>query len=109
MTKEDKSEKALNPELEPLKSLYDLMLVVTGTIAAGAVMEVIVGIPRVPSILLSSAVVITYSIQYRRGMCDLWRSDGLGDADGWPTQEAARACNIPICRKPCTASAAAPA
>ncbi len=41
---------------------YDLMIVVTGTIAAGAVMVVIVGIPRTPSILLSSAVMVTYSV-----------------------------------------------
>jgi SSS family solute:Na+ symporter len=41
---------------------YDLMIVVTGTIAAGAVMEVIVGMPRTPSILLASAVTVTYSV-----------------------------------------------
>jgi SSS family solute:Na+ symporter len=41
---------------------YDLMIVVTGTIAVGAVMEVIVGIPRTPSILLSSVVMVTYSV-----------------------------------------------
>ena len=41
---------------------YDLMIVVTGTIAVGAVMEVIVGIPRTPSILLSSAVMVAYSV-----------------------------------------------
>jgi SSS family solute:Na+ symporter len=41
---------------------YDLMIVVTGTIAAGAVMEVIVGIPRTSSILLCSVVTITYSV-----------------------------------------------
>jgi SSS family solute:Na+ symporter len=41
---------------------YDLMIVVTGTIAAGAVMEVIVGIPRTPSILISSAVMVAYSV-----------------------------------------------
>ena len=41
---------------------YDLMIVVTGTIAVGAVMEVIVGIPRTQSILLSSAVMVAYSV-----------------------------------------------
>ena len=41
---------------------YDLMIVVVGTIAVGAVMEVIVGIPRTPSILMSSVVVIAYSV-----------------------------------------------
>ena len=41
---------------------YDLMIVVTGTIAVGAVMEVIVGIPRTPSILLSSVVMVAYSV-----------------------------------------------
>jgi SSS family solute:Na+ symporter len=41
---------------------YDLMIVVTGTIAAGAVMEVIVGIPRTPAILVSSGVTVAYSV-----------------------------------------------
>ncbi len=41
---------------------YDLMIVVTGTIAVGAVMEVIVGIPRTPAILMSSAVMVAYSV-----------------------------------------------
>jgi SSS family solute:Na+ symporter len=41
---------------------YDLMIVVTGTIAVGAVMEVIVGIPRLPAILLSSGVMVAYSV-----------------------------------------------
>jgi solute:Na+ symporter, SSS family len=41
---------------------YDLMIVVTGTIAVGAVMEVIVGIPRTPAILMSSGVMVTYSV-----------------------------------------------
>jgi len=40
---------------------YDLMIVVTGTIAVGAVMEVIVGIPRTTAIVLSSAVMVGYS------------------------------------------------
>src|SRR6202012_2162551 len=35
---------------------YDLMVSVTATVAVGSVMEVIVGIPRTPAILLSSAV-----------------------------------------------------
>jgi SSS family solute:Na+ symporter len=43
-------------------AVYDLMIVVTGTIAVGAVMEVIVGIPRTPAILLSSAVMVAYSV-----------------------------------------------
>ncbi len=41
---------------------YDLMIVVTGTIAVGAVMEVIVGIPRTPAILMSSGVTVAYSV-----------------------------------------------
>ncbi len=41
---------------------YDLMIVVTGTIAAGAVMEVIVGIPRTPAILICSGVTVAYSV-----------------------------------------------
>jgi len=41
---------------------YDLMIVVTGTIAVGAVMEVIVGIPRTSAILLSSTVMVAYSV-----------------------------------------------
>jgi hypothetical protein len=44
----------------------------------------------------TTIALITYSIQYRRGMCDPWRSDGLGDADGWPTQEAARAAIVSL-------------
>lgn len=41
---------------------YDLMVSVTATIAVGSLMEVIVGIPRTPAILLSSAVMVTYSV-----------------------------------------------
>jgi SSS family solute:Na+ symporter len=41
---------------------YDLMVSVTATIAVGAVMQVIIGIPRTPSILLSSAVMVAYSV-----------------------------------------------
>ena len=41
---------------------YDLMIVVTGTIAVGALMEVIVGIPRTPAILVSSGVTVAYSV-----------------------------------------------
>lgn len=41
---------------------YDLMVSVTATIAVGAVMQVIVGIPPVPAILLSSAVMVLYSV-----------------------------------------------
>ena len=52
---------------------YDLMIVVTGTIAVGAVMEVIVGIPRTPSILLSSAVMVGYSVF--GGMWSLTKTD----------------------------------
>jgi SSS family solute:Na+ symporter len=41
---------------------YDFMVAVTATIAVGAVMEVIVGIPRTKAILLSSAVMVAYSV-----------------------------------------------
>lgn len=41
---------------------YDLMVSVTATIAVGAVMQVIVGIPSTPAILLSSAVMVLYSV-----------------------------------------------
>jgi SSS family solute:Na+ symporter len=41
---------------------YDLMVSVTATIAVGSVMEVIVGIPRTPAILISSAVMVAYSV-----------------------------------------------
>ena len=54
-------------------AVYDLMIVVTGTIAVGAVMEVIVGIPRVPAILLSSTVMVAYSVF--GGMWSLTQTD----------------------------------
>jgi solute:Na+ symporter, SSS family len=41
---------------------YDLMVSVTATIAVGSVMEVIVGIPRTPAILISSMVMVGYSV-----------------------------------------------
>src|SRR6204780_778750 len=41
---------------------YDLMVSVTATVAVGSVMEVIVGIPRTPAILLSSAIMVAYSV-----------------------------------------------
>lgn len=41
---------------------YDLMVSVTATIAVGSVMQVIVGIPRVPAILISSVVMVAYSV-----------------------------------------------
>jgi SSS family solute:Na+ symporter len=41
---------------------YDLMIVVTGTIAVGALIEPIVGIPRTTAIILSSAVMVAYSV-----------------------------------------------
>lgn len=41
---------------------YDIMIVVTVTIAAGAVLSGTTGIPRTASILVSSAVMITYSV-----------------------------------------------
>jgi SSS family solute:Na+ symporter len=41
---------------------YDFMVAVTATIAVGAVMEVIVGIPRTKAIVLSSAVMVAYSV-----------------------------------------------
>src|ERR1700684_1751936 len=41
---------------------YDLMVAVTATIAVGSVMEVIVGVPRTSAILISSAVMVLYSV-----------------------------------------------
>ncbi len=41
---------------------YDFMVAVTATIAVGAVMEVIVGIPRTEAIVLASAVMVAYSV-----------------------------------------------
>ena len=41
---------------------YDFMVAVTATIAVGSVMEVIVGVPRTQAILLSSAVMVAYSV-----------------------------------------------
>ncbi len=41
---------------------YDLMVSVTATIAVGSVMEVIVGVPRTAAILVSSAVMVLYSV-----------------------------------------------
>lgn len=41
---------------------YDFMVAVTATIAVGSVMEVIVGIPRTQAILMSSAVMVAYSV-----------------------------------------------
>ena len=41
---------------------YDFMVAVTASIAVGAVMEVIVGIPRTKAIVLSSAVMVAYSV-----------------------------------------------
>jgi SSS family solute:Na+ symporter len=41
---------------------YDFMVAVTATIAVGSVMEVIVGIPRMQAILVSSAVMVAYSV-----------------------------------------------
>jgi solute:Na+ symporter, SSS family len=41
---------------------YDFMVAVTATIAVGAVMEVIVGIPRTIAIVLSSSVMVAYSV-----------------------------------------------
>ena len=41
---------------------YDFMVAVTATIAVGSVMEVIVGIPRTQSILISSGVMVAYSV-----------------------------------------------
>lgn len=43
-------------------AIYDLMVSVTATIAVGSVVEVIIGIPRVPAILVSSLVMVTYSV-----------------------------------------------
>lgn len=41
---------------------YDLMVSVTATIAVGSVMEVIIGMPRTTAILMSSAVMVAYSV-----------------------------------------------
>jgi solute:Na+ symporter, SSS family len=41
---------------------YDLMVSVTATIAVGSVVEVIVGIPRIPAIMISSLVMVGYSV-----------------------------------------------
>ena len=41
---------------------YDFMVAVTATIAVGAVMEVIVDIPRTQAIILSSTVMVAYSV-----------------------------------------------
>ncbi len=41
---------------------YDFMVAVTATIAVGSVMEVIVGIPRTQAILISSGVMVAYSV-----------------------------------------------
>ena len=41
---------------------YDFMVAVTATIAVGSVMEVIVGIPRTQAILISSSVMVAYSV-----------------------------------------------
>jgi SSS family solute:Na+ symporter len=41
---------------------YDLMVSVTATIAVGSVVEVIVGIPRTQAILISSLVMVGYSV-----------------------------------------------
>lgn len=41
---------------------YDFMVAVTATLAVGAVMEVIVGIPRIQAVLLSSVVMVLYSV-----------------------------------------------
>src|ERR1700735_1760122 len=41
---------------------YDLMVAVTATIAVGSVMEVIVGVPRTSAILISSGVMVAYSV-----------------------------------------------
>jgi SSS family solute:Na+ symporter len=41
---------------------YDFMIVVVSILAVGAVTEVIVGLPRTPTILLCSAVTVAYSV-----------------------------------------------
>jgi len=43
-------------------AIYDFMVAVTATIAAGAVMEIIIGVPRTQAILLSSLVMVAYSV-----------------------------------------------
>jgi SSS family solute:Na+ symporter len=42
--------------------VYDLMVSVTASIAAGAVMEVMIGIPRTTAICISSGVMVAYSV-----------------------------------------------
>ena len=41
---------------------YDLMVSVTATLAVGSVMQVIVGVPRTTAILISSGVMVAYSV-----------------------------------------------
>jgi SSS family solute:Na+ symporter len=43
-------------------AVYDPMVSVTATIAVGSAVEVIAGIPRTPAILVSSLVMVTYSV-----------------------------------------------
>jgi len=43
-------------------AIYDFMVAVTATIAVGAVMEVIIGMPRTQAIFLSSIVMVAYSV-----------------------------------------------
>jgi solute:Na+ symporter, SSS family len=45
-----------------IMAAYDLMVAVTATIAVGSLTEVIIGIPKTPAILLSSAVMVAYSV-----------------------------------------------
>jgi SSS family solute:Na+ symporter len=45
-----------------IMAAYDLMVAVTATIAVGSLMQVIIGIPKTPAILLSSAVMVAYSV-----------------------------------------------
>jgi SSS family solute:Na+ symporter len=41
---------------------YDLMVAVTATLAIGTVFDVLLGVPRVPAILLGGGVVVAYSV-----------------------------------------------
>src|ERR1700733_10413503 len=58
-----------------IMAAYDLMVAVTATIAVGSLTEVIIGIPKTPAILLSSAVMVAYSVM--GGMWSLTLTDIL--------------------------------
>jgi SSS family solute:Na+ symporter len=41
---------------------YDLMVAVTATLAIGTVVDVVIGVPRVPAILIGGGVVVVYTV-----------------------------------------------